>query len=53
VDKKFFRPSEVRDLRGDASSARKELRWKSHTSFKQLVRMMVSADLKNVRQQMH
>ncbi len=53
VDKKFFRPSEVRNLRGDASSARKDLKWKPRTSFKQLVRMMVSADLKKVRQQMH
>lgn len=52
VDKKFFRPTEVRNLRGDASSARKELGWRSRTSFKQLVRMMVSADLKKVRQQM-
>ncbi|OGX39900.1 MAG: GDP-mannose 4,6-dehydratase [Omnitrophica WOR_2 bacterium RIFCSPHIGHO2_02_FULL_68_15] len=45
VDKKFFRPLEVNNLRGDASKARRVLGWKPKTSFRELVRLMVDADL--------
>lgn len=40
-----MRPAEVDYLIGDASKARKILGWKPRTSFKQLVEMMVNADL--------
>ncbi len=45
VDKKFLRPAEVELLQGDAGKAKKELGWAPKTSFKQLVEMMVQADL--------
>ena len=45
IDKKYFRPTEVDSLKGDYSKAKKELNWKPKTKFKNLVRMMVEADL--------
>jgi GDPmannose 4,6-dehydratase len=48
VDSKFYRPAEVSLLRGNPSKARKELGWKPKTSFKELVKMMVEADLKDI-----
>jgi len=41
----FYRPAEVHELLGDSFKAKKELGWKSKTSFHQLVRMMVEHDL--------
>ena len=41
-----MRPAEVDYLIGDASKAKKILGWKPKTSFKELVEMMVKADLK-------
>ena len=46
IDSKYFRPSEVELLLGDASKAFKELNWKSKTSITQLVKIMVEYDLK-------
>lgn len=43
---KHMRPAEVDYLVGDASKARKVLGWKPKTSFKELVEMMVKADIK-------
>ena len=43
---KHTRPAEVDYLIGDASKARKVLGWTPKTSFKELVKMMVEADLK-------
>ena len=48
IDKYFFRPTEVHELRGDASKARKELGWKPQTSFKQLVKEMVNHDIEKI-----
>jgi len=45
VDPKYFRPSEVDVLLGDPSKARTALGWKPKVTFKQLVRLMVDADL--------
>ena len=45
IDKKYFRPTEVDSLKGNYSKAKKELNWKPKTKFKNLVRMMVEADL--------
>jgi GDPmannose 4,6-dehydratase len=49
VDERYLRPAEVPDLRGDASKARTKLGWKPQTSFEELVRMMVDADVENCR----
>jgi len=43
-DQKYFRPTEVETLLGDASKARKVLGWKPKISFEELVREMVEAD---------
>jgi GDPmannose 4,6-dehydratase len=44
-DEKFFRPAEVDLLVADPSKARRALGWAPQVSFKQLVHMMVDADL--------
>ena len=46
VDPRYFRPTEVETLLGDASKAQRELGWVPRTSFDELVREMVEADLK-------
>ena len=46
IDDQFKRPAEVDLLVGDASKAERELGWKPATSFEQLIRLMVDADLK-------
>jgi GDPmannose 4,6-dehydratase len=42
---KYFRPNEVEHLLGDPSKAKKELNWESQTSFEELIKMMLDADL--------
>jgi GDPmannose 4,6-dehydratase len=44
-ESKYMRPAEVDYLIGDASKANKVLGWKPKTSFKELVKIMVEADL--------
>ena len=48
VDPKYFRPTEVFELRGDASKARKILGWKPKTNFKNLVAEMMESDLNEI-----
>src|SRR5262249_16947892 len=45
IDKRFFRPSEVDRLIGDAGKARRGLGWHPRVSFDALVAMMVDSDL--------
>ena len=45
VDEQFFRPAEVDLLVGDYGKAKRVLAWEPSTSFKDLVTMMVEADL--------
>lgn len=45
----YFRPNEVDYLLGDPSKAMKELNWRPKTSFEDLVKMMVDADLKSAK----
>ncbi|MET0508825.1 MAG: GDP-mannose 4,6-dehydratase [Burkholderiaceae bacterium] len=47
VDPRYFRPTEVETLLGDASKARKKLGWTATTTFEQLVEEMVTADLES------
>jgi GDPmannose 4,6-dehydratase len=47
VDPRYFRPTEVETLLGDASKARKKLGWTATTTFEQLVDEMVTADLES------
>jgi len=44
--KQNMRPSDVQQLQGDFSKAKKTLQWKPKVSFKQLVKMMVVEDIK-------
>ncbi|MEX1156012.1 MAG: GDP-mannose 4,6-dehydratase [Chloroflexota bacterium] len=45
VDQAYFRPTEVDELCGDASKARASLGWEPATKFRDLVRIMLEADL--------
>jgi GDPmannose 4,6-dehydratase len=45
IDPRYFRPTEVDELRGDAAKAERELGWRPTTTFEGLVRLMLSADL--------
>jgi GDPmannose 4,6-dehydratase len=51
VDPRYFRPTEVDSLLGDASKARAKLGWRHRTSFEQLVTEMVEADLVKIREE--
>lgn len=46
IDKRYYRPAEVEMLLGNPSKAKKVLDWKPATKFKDLVRIMMEADLK-------
>ena len=46
IDPRYFRPTEVETLLGDASKAKKKLNWVPKISFEQLVNEMVDEDLK-------
>lgn len=49
VDPRYFRPTEVDTLLGDATKARQKLGWTPKTSFEELIREMVLSDLENAR----
>jgi GDPmannose 4,6-dehydratase len=49
VDARYFRPTEVDTLLGDASKARARLGWTAETSFEHLVQEMVESDLEIAR----
>ena len=51
IDPKYFRPTEVEHLLGDPAKAKEKLGWNPRqTSFEQLVKIMVDADMKQVAQ---
>ena len=50
IDPRYFRPSEVGDLRGDMTKTKRVLGWESKVQFRELVRMMVDADLADIRE---
>lgn len=52
VDPQFFRPAEVDILLGNPRKAEEKLGWKPQVSFKELVQMMVEADLKRIADHM-
>lgn len=49
IDRRFYRPAEVYELRGDYSKGREKLGWEPTVSFEGLVGMMVEADLKRLK----
>lgn len=46
IDPRYYRPSEVDFLQGDASKARKVLKWEPKVAFNELAKMMVDADMR-------
>lgn len=52
IDPRFKRPAEVYELKAKADKAKKILGWKSKTTFKELVAMMVDADLKRIEKKL-
>jgi len=50
IDSRYFRPLEVEFLQGDSSKARKNLNWEPKVKFKELVRIMVDSDIKNLEE---
>ena len=53
LDPKYLRPTEVDLLIGDASKAKRQLGWEPRVTFKELVRLMVDADLSTVNRNEH
>jgi GDPmannose 4,6-dehydratase len=51
IDERYFRPTEVDALQGDASKARKELGWEAKVGFKELAKMMTDADMKLAKEE--
>ena len=49
VDPRYFRPTEVETLLGDASKAMRELGWTPRTGFDQLIEEMIDCDLKSAQ----
>ena len=49
VDKRYFRPTEVETLHGDATKAKKKLGWTPKTSFDELVFEMITEDMKEAQ----
>jgi GDPmannose 4,6-dehydratase len=49
IDPRYFRPTEVEHLLGDASKARKDLGWEPTVTFQELVKIMVLADIQELQ----
>ena len=52
IDERYYRPAEVDLLIGDPSKAKRVLGWEAKTRFKDLVKLMVDADLKTLEDQL-
>jgi GDPmannose 4,6-dehydratase len=48
IDERYYRPAEVNTLLGDYSKAKNELGWEPKVKFEELVRIMMSHDIKNI-----
>jgi GDPmannose 4,6-dehydratase len=53
VDPRYFRPTEVESLLGDASKAKNKLGWQPEISFENLVKEMVASDLAEAKKDIH
>jgi GDPmannose 4,6-dehydratase len=53
IDPKYYRPAEVDCLIGDPAKAKNKLGWQAKTQFKDLVRLLVDADLETARRDAH
>lgn len=50
VDNKLYRPAEVYELRGNYSKAKRKFGWEPEVKFEELIKMMVDADLKRIKE---
>jgi GDPmannose 4,6-dehydratase len=53
IDPRYFRPSEVDDLHGDMTRARRVLQWEPKVRFRALIEMMVDHDLADLLRHRH
>jgi GDPmannose 4,6-dehydratase len=53
IDPRYYRPAEVDLLIGDPTKANRKLGWQAKTMFKDLVRLMVEADMETARKEAH
>jgi len=53
IDKTFYRPAEVHLLKGNYGKAKRKLGWRPTIVFKDLVKMMVEADLEKIKKGIH
>ncbi len=53
IDKRYFRPTEVALLIGDATRAREKLGWETEYDLRALVREMIESDLKQAEKEVH
>jgi GDPmannose 4,6-dehydratase len=51
IDRRYFRPAEVDDLRADCTKAREAFGWQPRTGFSDLVKLMVDADIAALERQ--
>jgi GDPmannose 4,6-dehydratase len=52
IDERYYRPSEVDILLGDASRVKEKLGWEPKVKFKELVELMVDADIAELNDQL-
>ena len=48
IDQRYFRPTEVQNLVADISKAKRELNWQPKIKFKDLIKIMVDADMRKI-----
>jgi len=53
VDPRYFRPTEVESLLGDATKAREKLGWRPKISLEELIKEMVQTDLEEAKKELH
>jgi GDPmannose 4,6-dehydratase len=53
IDPRYLRPTDVGFLQGDASKAKRKLNWEPKVKFKELVRIMVDSDIKELKEMKH
>ena len=51
IDKRYFRPTEVEQLLGDSTKARKKLKWKPKITLNQLISEMIREDLNEAKKE--
>ena len=48
IDPRYFRPTEIEELIADSTKAKKKLNWHPRVTFKDLVKIMVDADMRSI-----